>query len=537
MASDVNPRPATTRRYDSPRRTQQAAATRAAILEAAQRLFERDGYASTTMAAIAGEAGVASKTVYLAFDTKGGVVRGVWDVLLRGPDRSVADTPWYQEVLDEPDPRQALGLNARNSRVVKERLGRLLIVIREAAAVDDDMASLWHLIESDFYANQRAVVASLAARRDGLRDGLDVDRAADLLWTLNHPENWRLLVVVRGWSPADYQSWLAEASCSQLLGAPNRPRRDGPPDIVGDVPLRSPIVPAVVHNRAVAVGAERWLRELPALLAELEAEWGFVTGATYPDATEAYVAAATLADGTPAVLKLLVPRDGQLARQEIEVLRRTDGDGCARLLRHDASRDALLLERLGRSLSQLGLPIERRHEILCATAARCLAAGARHVAPLGRDTGASVDRRHAHALGAARPAVHGTRHRPRRRLRRSAHLGPRRRACRARARRRAPVEHARSRRRVQAGRSRRAPRRGRVRPRDHHAGGSARTAHRRPARSGSVAGVASGLDARAIWEWGVIERTSNGLLCLRDGLRPAGDEMLVAADRLAAFEW
>ena len=47
----------------------------------------------------------------------------------------------------------------------------------------------------------------------------------------------------------------------------------------------------------------------------------------------------------------------------------------------------------------------------------------------------------------------------------------------------------------------------------------------------------SGLDARAIWEWGVIERTSTGLLCLRDGLRPAGDEMLVAAERLATIEW
>jgi len=60
----------TKRRYDSPRRREQAAATRREILEAAQPLFERQGYAATTMAAIASEAGVALKTVYVAFETR-----------------------------------------------------------------------------------------------------------------------------------------------------------------------------------------------------------------------------------------------------------------------------------------------------------------------------------------------------------------------------------------------------------------------------------------------------------------------------------
>ncbi len=71
-----------TRRYHSPRRREQAAATRREILEAAQRLFERQGYAGTTMAAIAAEARVALKTVYVAFETKSGVLRGLWNLLL-----------------------------------------------------------------------------------------------------------------------------------------------------------------------------------------------------------------------------------------------------------------------------------------------------------------------------------------------------------------------------------------------------------------------------------------------------------------------
>src|SRR3712207_5019967 len=92
------------RPYDSSRRRAQAAATRSDILRAAQRLFETRGYAGTTMEAIAAEAGVALKTVYAAFETKSGLLRSLWNHLLR--DRRdnvpVAEQPWYREVLDEP---------------------------------------------------------------------------------------------------------------------------------------------------------------------------------------------------------------------------------------------------------------------------------------------------------------------------------------------------------------------------------------------------------------------------------------------------
>src|SRR5688572_12160285 len=104
MSDVVKPR----RRYESPRRREQAAATRAAILEAASRLFERDGYVATSVAAIATEAGVAVKTVYLAFETKRGLLIALWHLLLRGDEERVpaGERPWYREVLDEPDPEQ-----------------------------------------------------------------------------------------------------------------------------------------------------------------------------------------------------------------------------------------------------------------------------------------------------------------------------------------------------------------------------------------------------------------------------------------------
>src|SRR6266540_330183 len=98
------------RRYDSPLRREQAAATRREILEAAQRLFERQGYAATSMAAIAAEAGVALKTIYLAFETKRGLLLALWHLLLRGDEESapVGERPWFREVLEEPDPERQL---------------------------------------------------------------------------------------------------------------------------------------------------------------------------------------------------------------------------------------------------------------------------------------------------------------------------------------------------------------------------------------------------------------------------------------------
>jgi streptomycin 6-kinase len=127
-------------------------------------------------------------------------------------------------------------------------------------------------------------------------------------------------------------------------------------------------VPAVVRRTALRAGAGDWLAALPDLVASLAAEWSISVGRAYPDPTEAFVLAAERADGTPCVLKLVVPRDGDPAALEIAVLRLAGGDGCVRLLRHDTARGALLLERLGRPLVELGLPIRRRHEILLAAA-------------------------------------------------------------------------------------------------------------------------------------------------------------------------
>jgi len=210
--------PAKRRAYDSPVRREQAATTRARILAAAQSLFEEHGYAATTIAAIAKRAGVSQGTVYLAFETKAELLRTLWNALLRGREDAppVAQLARYKEVLAEPDPARQLELNAHQAVASKRRIGALHEVIRSGAPVDPEVAALWDRIQTEFRENQRRIVASIA-EKGALRPDLDIERAADILWTINHGDLWQHLVVRRGWSAEEFERWLAETFQALLL--------------------------------------------------------------------------------------------------------------------------------------------------------------------------------------------------------------------------------------------------------------------------------------------------------------------------------
>jgi AcrR family transcriptional regulator len=208
------------RGYDSPRRREQAAETRRKILVAAERLFCEHGYAATAMPAIAEQAGVALKTVYLAFGTKAGVLHALWDVRLGGDDQPipVTDRPWYRQLMHGDDPQLLVRTAARQSRITKERAGDVLRIIRQAAVTEPALAELWDRIETEF----RAVLAGIAERLDALGSlapGVDATTATDLLWTLNHPDTWYLLARRCGWTADRYEQWAGDTLSAQLLGA------------------------------------------------------------------------------------------------------------------------------------------------------------------------------------------------------------------------------------------------------------------------------------------------------------------------------
>lgn len=206
------------RPYESPLRREQAATTRTRILAAAQSLFEERGYAATSIAAIAKQAGVSQGTVYLAFETKAELLRELWNTLLRGEQDAppVAQLARYKEVLEEPDPARQLALNAKHAVAAKRRIGALHEVIRAGAPVDPDVGALWDRIQTEFRENQRNIIASIA-QKDALKPNLDVEHAADILWTINHGDLWQHLVIRRGWSHEQFERWLADTFQTLLL--------------------------------------------------------------------------------------------------------------------------------------------------------------------------------------------------------------------------------------------------------------------------------------------------------------------------------
>src|SRR3954454_21070175 len=118
MSGPVKPKtqksPTPMRKYDSSRRQEQARANRAAILESARRRFLEQGYASTTVGEVAGDAGVSVETIYKAFANKAGLLKAVFDVSVTGDDDAVpmAERDVIAQIIAEPDARRKLVLYA-----------------------------------------------------------------------------------------------------------------------------------------------------------------------------------------------------------------------------------------------------------------------------------------------------------------------------------------------------------------------------------------------------------------------------------------
>jgi streptomycin 6-kinase len=126
-------------------------------------------------------------------------------------------------------------------------------------------------------------------------------------------------------------------------------------------------VPAVVQNKAGAAGAEDWLERLPALVSSLEADWSIAVGRPYEGGTEAFVADAIRADGVSAVLKVLVPGNDPPTRRPSSAL---SAETDARCSTGTTPTGAPCSWSSWPAHVELGLPLARRLEILCATAAR-----------------------------------------------------------------------------------------------------------------------------------------------------------------------
>jgi AcrR family transcriptional regulator len=205
-----------TRPYNSRSRQAQARRTREAILDIARRRFLANGYAATTMASIAGEAGVAVDTAHKAFGGKAGLARAIYERGLAGQGAVPAPQRSDEMQRGEHDPHTVVHRWGMFSTEVAPLVAPVHLLIREAAATDPDMAAL--LADSDRARRERMRRnAQTLAERGHLRTGLTLDDATDVLWTYSSPELYELLVLHCGWDLTRYGQFLGDAIASALL--------------------------------------------------------------------------------------------------------------------------------------------------------------------------------------------------------------------------------------------------------------------------------------------------------------------------------
>jgi AcrR family transcriptional regulator len=205
------------RGYHAPRRAEQAAATRAAIITAASTLFAEQGYAATTMAAIAQEAGVTPKSVYTLADKPQLMLLAV-DRAIVGDDEPVAltDRPQLRAVLDDPDPAAQLHAAAQTGADTLLRLYPIYRAFEQAAAAEPALRVQWREYQRRRRTDVKRVVRALA-EAGGLRPGLTVGRATDTLWALVTWHAVALLVEERGWGRAKLAAWLEDLFRTVLM--------------------------------------------------------------------------------------------------------------------------------------------------------------------------------------------------------------------------------------------------------------------------------------------------------------------------------
>ena len=192
-------------------------ATRRVIVETAARLFIDRGYHAATLGEIAREAGVAIQTIYNSIGSKRDVLSKVLDYAAAGEH---APTPAPTFVLaqaeQEPDTHKILDQLVDFWRESRPRTAPFYKLLRQAAAVDDEMAELERTRAAQRLGSYRSG-ASLFAKRGALRDGLSLDDAAALIYATGHPDVYRFLVIEGPWTVDQWAAWVRSTLEAGLL--------------------------------------------------------------------------------------------------------------------------------------------------------------------------------------------------------------------------------------------------------------------------------------------------------------------------------
>lgn len=204
------------RRYDSSSRQELARRNRQSVLDAAERRFLSEGWANTTVAAVAVDAEVSTELVYKAFGGKGGLVQAIYDRQLAGTGPVAAYERSDQMREQETDPRVIMREWGLLTAEVAATLTPIRLLLRAAALTDPDMETLWEQVEGQRLERMRHH-ADFLTQRGYLRSDVSLSEATDILWVCSSIELYELLVLQRKWTLPRFARFISDFMTTGLL--------------------------------------------------------------------------------------------------------------------------------------------------------------------------------------------------------------------------------------------------------------------------------------------------------------------------------
>ena len=204
------------RAYDASLRRKRAGQNRDRILDVAERRFLREGYASTTIAAITAEAGVSVDTVYKTYGGKPGLIRAIRARALLGSGPIPAEQRSDDLQAKEADPRKIIRGWGRFVTEIAPRSAPILLLVRDASRTDPELRALLEELDDDRLRRMTDNARRLSAAGH-LRPRISLSDAATVLWTYSSPGLYELVVLRQGMSLRRYGRFVADAMIAALL--------------------------------------------------------------------------------------------------------------------------------------------------------------------------------------------------------------------------------------------------------------------------------------------------------------------------------
>lgn len=172
------------------------------------------------MNAVASSARVSLDTVYASVGRKTDLFALLVESAISGADEAIAaeNRDYVIAIGSARGARDKLRIYAEAIGRIAPRLAPLHSVLKAAADAEPALASLWLSISKRRAANMRLFAKELLSTGE-LRNDIGVEQIADVIWSMNGPEYYTMLVVERGWSDEAFAAWLLDAWCRLLLNA------------------------------------------------------------------------------------------------------------------------------------------------------------------------------------------------------------------------------------------------------------------------------------------------------------------------------